>query len=239
MDRNEAIKVIKHNWPEGRHRLSEALKTLIPELNESDDERIIQAIGYAITNSKHEDGTILNGVTENEALSWLEKVTEEVPRMIQWKGDNLKEVVEFTGKSHKFGEWFKTWEEYENYVHSHGDIFKLFDEAGNHYEVPVGAWIVKTPDGYNAPSKAKYKHNSEQKPADKIEPKFKIGDTIVEKDLDECGCGTIVNIKDGKYIFDDGFFIRIKEQDLWQLVEQKPTLSEKDERRISYVDSKK
>lgn len=62
----------------------------------------------------------------------------------------------------------------------------------------------------------------EQKPVDNIEPKFKIGDTIVEKDLDECGRGTIVNIKDGKYIFDSGSYIWIKEQGLWQLVKQKP-----------------
>jgi hypothetical protein len=63
----------------------------------------------------------------------------------------------------------------------------------------------------------------EKKPTDKVEPKFKVGDKIIEKDLDECSCGTIVNIKDGKYIFDNGCFIHIKEQDLWQLVEKKPT----------------
>ena len=62
----------------------------------------------------------------------------------------------------------------------------------------------------------------EQKTNDKVEPKFKIGDRIVEKELDECGSGTIVNIKDGKYFFDDGCFIRITEQERWQLVEQKP-----------------
>lgn len=70
-----------------------------------------------------------------------------------------------------------------------------------------------------------FKHlekQGEQKPADKVEPKFKIGDKILEKDFDECGCGTIIGIKDGKYIFDDGSFICIKEQGLWKLVEQKP-----------------
>ena len=52
-----------------------------------------------------------------------------------------------------------------------------------------------------------------------IEPKFKVGDKIVEK-ADECGCGTIIDIKDGKYIFNDGCFICIEEQGLWELVEQ-------------------
>lgn len=76
--------------------------------------------------------------------------------IIQWTGDNLKEVIAFTGKSPKFGEWFKSWEEYEAYVHSHNNILKLFCEDGSHYEVPVGAWIVKTPDGYNAVSRSKF-----------------------------------------------------------------------------------
>ena len=73
--------------------------------------------------------------------------------MVPWKGDNLKQVVNFTGKSPKFDEWFKTWEDFENYVHSHNNIFKIFNEDGSHYEVPVGAWIIKTPDGHNLPSK--------------------------------------------------------------------------------------
>ena len=84
----------------------------------------------------------------------LEK--EQHPKIIQWTGKNLKEVIDFTGKSPRFDEWFKSWEEYENYVHTHNDILKLFCEDGSHYEVPVGAWIVKTPDGYNVPSVSRF-----------------------------------------------------------------------------------
>lgn len=42
MDRNEAIDIVKKNWPNGKHQLCEALKILIPELkkSESEDERI-------------------------------------------------------------------------------------------------------------------------------------------------------------------------------------------------------
>ena len=87
---------------------------------------------------------------------------EQPDNMIQWTGNNLKEVIDFTGKSPKFGEWFNSWEEFENYVHTHNDILKLFCEDGSHYEVPVGAWIVKTPDGYNTPSCFRFV----QKPAD-------------------------------------------------------------------------
>ena len=45
---------------------------------------------------------------------------------VLWTGKNLEEVIEFTGKSRKFNEWFKSWEEYEKYVHEHDDIIKLF-----------------------------------------------------------------------------------------------------------------
>ncbi len=73
-----------------------------------------------------------------------------------------------------------------------------------------------------------------QKPIDKVEPKFKAGDTIVEKDIDEYDYETIKDIKDGQYIFADGYCMNIDEQDGWQLVKtptiikQNPTWSEED-----------
>lgn len=81
------------------------------------------------------------------------KQGEQKPAMIQWKGDNLREIIDFTGCSPRFGEWFKTWEEYEKYVHSHNNIFKIFNEDGSHMEIPVGSWIIKAPDGYNTASR--------------------------------------------------------------------------------------
>lgn len=92
----------------------------------------------------------------------IASLQQEQPAMIQWTGNNLKEVIDFTGKSKKFGEWFKSWEDFENYVHNHDNIVKLFCEDGSHYEVQVGAWIVKTPDGYNTPSRFRFI----QKPAE-------------------------------------------------------------------------
>ena len=101
-----------------------------------------------------------------EQINWYlrkQSLPNKAKDMVQWTGDNLKEVVNFTGKSPNFDEWFKSWEEYEEYVHSHGDIFKLFSEDGTHCEVPVGAWIMKTPEGYNVPSKCVVK-TAKQKP---------------------------------------------------------------------------
>ena len=99
---------------------------------------------------------------------------EQPNNMIQWTGKNLKEVIDFTGKSPRFGEWFKSWEDFENYVHSHDDILKLFCEDGSHYEVPVGAWIVKTPDGYFVPSVARFIHAKHEQPEVDLEVRKQI-----------------------------------------------------------------
>ena len=139
---------------------------------ESEDERIMKRIKNALVewNEKYS----FPGDSD-DMIAWIERQAEQKLNMIQWTGDNLKDVIEFTGYSPKFNEWFKTWEEYETYVHSHNNIFKMFYEDGSHYEVPVGAWIVKTPDGYNVASKSTYI----QKPAPKVEPKFKEEDWVV------------------------------------------------------------
>ena len=101
----------------------------------------------------------------HELSIFIDRIQQEQPaNMIQWTASNLKEVIDCTGKSPMFGEWFNTWEEYENYVHTHNDILKLFCEDGSHFEVPVGAWIIKTPDGYNVPSVARFIHPKQEQP---------------------------------------------------------------------------
>ena len=89
--------------------------------------------------------------------------------MIQWTGENLIDVINFTGKSPNFDKWFNSFDEYENYVHNHNNIFKLFNDDGSHYEVPVGAWIVRTPDGYNVASQFRF----QQKPVEWSEEQIK------------------------------------------------------------------
>lgn len=113
-------------------------------------------------------------ISSDKIEDWGELVQQEQPevQVIQWTGHNLKEVIDFTGKSPRFGEWFKSWDEFESYVHSHGNILKLFSEDGSHFEVAVGAWIVKTPDGYNVPSVARFIH-ARQEPKVDLEEEIK------------------------------------------------------------------
>ena len=79
---------------------------------------------------------------------------------IVWNGNNLKEVIDFTGRYYKFDQWFKSWEEYENYVHSHDDIFKLFVNNYDYYEIYVGCELHKDLHGEVRPiTEGKHKHH--------------------------------------------------------------------------------
>lgn len=121
----------------------------------------------------------IDEVLENPQRYGLEKQGEQKLCMIQWKGNNLKDVLDFTGKSKNFDKWFKSFEEFEKYVREHNNIFKLFNSDGSHFEVPIDAWIIKTPDGYNVASRAIFK----PKPDGKVESKFKVGDWIVQENI--------------------------------------------------------
>lgn len=155
----EAIESIKRIYNQADSYGKELMEKEFPELRESEDEKIRKAlIDYFDDANKVDENPLQSyGIHTDKAIAWLEKQGKQKPYMIQWKGNNLKEIVEFTGKSPKFNDWFKTWEEYENYVHAHNNIFKLFNEDGSHVEVPVGAWIIKTPDGYNMASRCVFK----------------------------------------------------------------------------------
>lgn len=71
MTREEAIKIVRENmhlsYDEGN--IFEALKTLVPELKESEDERIIKTLQEYVKNRNWP----LNGPTQDEVLAWLEK----------------------------------------------------------------------------------------------------------------------------------------------------------------------
>lgn len=71
---------------------------------------------------------------------------------IQWTGDNLKEVLEFTGKSEKFDEWFSSFEDYENFVRNDGNVFKIFTLEGI-MDATIGDWIIRGVKGEHYPCK--------------------------------------------------------------------------------------
>ncbi len=67
--RKEALEVMRKNMPTDRNLpIYEALQTLIPELAESEDERVRKALIDGIRQIRCK-----NGVTQEQMLAWLEK----------------------------------------------------------------------------------------------------------------------------------------------------------------------
>ena len=91
MDKNEAIKIIRSNYPTGRNQLCEALETLIPELKESDDEKIRKTLKSFFDSEISDYGNVewRNGIRYGEIVSWLEKQGKQKPS--ENKGMNLVE----------------------------------------------------------------------------------------------------------------------------------------------------
>jgi hypothetical protein len=71
---------------------------------------------------------------------------------IQWTGDNLREVLGFTGRHERFSEWFKDWKAYERHVKENGDTFKIFTLEGAMIASP-GDWIIRGIKGEYYPCK--------------------------------------------------------------------------------------
>ena len=61
---------------------------------------------------------------------------------VRWTGNNLKEIIAFTGLHPSASRW--TWEQYEEVVKNDG--LKIFTRSGK-VRVYVGEWIIKHPDG--------------------------------------------------------------------------------------------
>lgn len=76
MNRQEAIEVVKKNWPDNKYTLlREALETLIPELTESKDERIRKYLIEELKVAKSV-GELLYTIpqpTREECIAYLEK----------------------------------------------------------------------------------------------------------------------------------------------------------------------
>ncbi len=181
---DEALKVL-HKYDGANIMFTQDLKEeMFPELKESKDEKIKKAIIKHFRNEITADKYY--GVDKEDIIVWLERQGEQRPSMIQWTGDNLKDVIEFTGKYQEFDKWFRTWYDYECYVHSHDNIFKLFNEDGSHFEVPVGAWIVKTPDGYNTASRYVFKQKPTWNEKDEAMIEIIINDIVAIKERTYC-----------------------------------------------------
>lgn len=65
---------------------------------------------------------------------------------IQYTGDNLEQVLEFTGKHPSWDNWFRSFEDYSNHVRASGNIFKIITLEGT-MEATPGYWIIRGVNG--------------------------------------------------------------------------------------------
>lgn len=71
---------------------------------------------------------------------------------IQWTGDNLPAVIEFTGKHPRWSDWFADMDEYVAHVRVDGNRFKIFTLEGVMDALP-GDWIIRGIHGEHYPCK--------------------------------------------------------------------------------------
>ena len=83
MNREEAIKLLKSHYPTNEQIINESLEFLIPELKVSEDERIRKVLADYFKRYKGQEerggSTMFCGIPTDDILTWLEKQGEQKP----------------------------------------------------------------------------------------------------------------------------------------------------------------
>jgi hypothetical protein len=91
MEREEAIKIVKSHYSTNKQMLNEALEFLIPELKESEDEKIRKAVIEMIHDTPSIECEENYNVCKNDILAWLEKQGKKKPT--EWSEDDERIVT--------------------------------------------------------------------------------------------------------------------------------------------------
>lgn len=183
MEKKEAMKILKDFHDKSAlFSVRTALHTIIPELKESEDEKIRRNIIAALKGEGYYDCDLTN-----ECIAWLEKQGEQKTSVVDFKAKDWY-VSKVDGKIYnaKFMEKTPTNQarklEIEKAAMSATGIIKQEE-----WFIKGAEWSDKNPS-YICSEK-----QNEQKPTDKIEPKFHEGEWIVWKDkcykVNYNGCG--------------------------------------------------
>jgi len=228
---DEALKVIKDNL-DALNKIAETGAKIVniqpikncfcrafPELKESDDEKIRKWIRKDLE-SKYVVNNIVNNVMADKALAWLEKQGDKdelIKELGEYKAKYTQEVLEkhIDNMNNKDDERLRN-----------TTIAFLKDFADKGYENAIECidWLEKQGEqksqGKSALEAINEEKNDNQfcvKSTNNVEPKFKVDDIIINIYYRWNGKHRIREITDGKYIFDSGSYINIKEQDSWEL----------------------
>ena len=177
-----------------------------PELRKSEDERIRKELIFYLGDMP-EDTELRNGITNRDVLAWLEKQGEKKPIMniptrevilaIWDLGNEWKELTNGS-ISTKYGTQLdyiqKHWHESEYYLR----------EKQGEQKVPINDfkaknWYVSEVDGKI--------HDMTYNPADKVEPKFKVRDWIVN-DQGSAFQIAYIDTENYRYVFEIGGYTK-------------------------------
>lgn len=199
MTTEEAINEVKKAMPTMWKETKEALSILIPELAESEDERLIKAAVWYLEHATERCAANYNGITPKQIITYLEK---QKPAHFELKAGN----------------WYICHHAYccraDSLTVKEGERFQCEKDG------IVKGFVIKEPEKYFTECSAPAPTEDEQKPAE-VKPKFKIGDTLKKKNKDYTF--VVDKIQGGFYLTSDEHFFPIEEQDSWELLlEQKP-----------------
>ena len=187
---------------------------LIPELAESEDEKVgkelIKHLKELSDWKEDEVIPVKNPSYYRQWASWLEKQEEHA---------NFRNKIQVGDKVTRNEDGVLVNLSQLKRIAKPAEEYNITGIGSKHAEGKLAEKIKELNDTLEKQSK--------QKSADKVEPKFKVGQTIKKEDFNSGF--TIVKLEDGFYYNDMGDHFPFTDQDNWELVEQKPAWSEEDE----------
>jgi hypothetical protein len=209
-----AMDILFKPYPEFQITASTELKE-----SESEDEKVRKAL-YEYFKNRKDDGDIDEtwyGISYDKILAWLEKQGDKVSAIEGFETEFERQVSHLIAsainREHEYNEGYVKWTANALLNFAKHELEKQGEQKPAEVRT-TGYWNVQ---------------DIEQKPTDKVEPKFKVGDKIYLKpeyrmpDDDTPIANTIFEIRaidDRHYKFDKSY-IFIEDQDKYELVEQK------------------
>lgn len=104
MDRKEAIEIIRKNMPSDKSLpVYEALQTLVPELVESEDEKIRQFLLRLVKRCPESSIDFMGEIKKGDVIAWLEKQKEQ-----KWGEDDEKMLARIIERGQSQIQMFET-----------------------------------------------------------------------------------------------------------------------------------
>lgn len=205
-----------------------------PELKESEDAKIRKVISDILLIDNDEIREILdaNNVLMQNIDAWLEnqgkqKSIDEIAKEVSKDKTSAVAFLKAAGIMNENGELA---EQYRQGEQKHAEWHREDEQNLN-------ACLGYIRDEFLRRWLTDIIHVKYDKPADKVEPKFKVGDIITPKDRGHEPWQIMqVDILDKKYRFKDGYVIHFSQEDNYELVEQTPWSEEDREYMESLLD---